>query len=67
MAMGIGVSQRLKKSAFKHESLEERATAWLLSSRGITKAVVLIEPPNPRDRYRDSLSLASMFTIRSFR
>lgn len=41
--MEIGVSQRLKKSASKKESLEERAAAWLLSSRGITKAVVLID------------------------
>lgn len=41
--MEIGVSQRLRKSASKKESLEERASAWLLSSRGITKAVVLID------------------------
>lgn len=41
--MEIGVSQRLKKSASTKESLQDRAAAWLLSSHGITKAVVLID------------------------
>lgn len=43
IAMEIGVSQRLKKSASQKQSMEERAAAWLLSLRGITNVVVLID------------------------
>lgn len=45
IVMETGVSQRLQKSVKvgKRESLPDRAEAWLSTSYGITKAVILID------------------------